>query len=348
MPVGTQATVRGLTPAQLAEAGAQMLLVNAYHLALRPGSDVVAMLGGVHRFMGWPGPLLTDSGGFQVFSLATLRAVSDAGVRFRSHVDGRELFLSPEECIRVQEDLGADIIMQLDECVALPATREQAAAAVRRSLLWAERCLRAQRRQDQALFGIVQGALFRDLREESAARLAALDLPGYAIGGLSVGETPAEMRVVLNYTVPCLPTTKPRYLMGVGTPADLLDGMAAGVDMFDCVLPTRNGRNAMAFTSTGKLRLRNRAHALDPRPLDESCTCYVCRHFSRAYLRHLFAAGEMLGPILLSLHNVCYFLALMAGARDALREGRFAVYRTEWLRRCGGDVAESGPRGKEE
>ena len=329
MPVGTLATVKGLLPTQLAEAGARVLLGNAYHLSQRPGSGLIAEMGGLHRFMGWDGPILTDSGGYQVFSLAGLRDVSDDGVRFRSHVDGSEVVLTPESCIRIEEELGADLIMQLDECVRYPIEKDRAAEAMERSLRWAGRCRRAHARPEQALFGIVQGSVYADLREESARRLADLDFPGYAIGGLSVGEGPEHMRKVLACTTRHLPEEKPRYLMGVGAPADLLDSIALGVDMFDCVLPTRNGRNATAFTSCGRVRIRNRTHASDPAPLDPACSCYTCRTFSRAYLRHLFNTNEMLGPILLSLHNIWYFLALMAGARRAIREGRFAAYRQE-------------------
>ena len=330
MPVGTLAAVKGLLPAQLAEAGARVLLGNAYHLSQRPGSGVIAEMGGLHRFMGWEGPLLTDSGGYQVFSLAGLRRVDEDGVRFRSHVDGSEVILTPESCIRIQEELGADMIMQLDECVRYPVEKARAAEAMERSLRWAARCRRSRRRgTDQALFGIVQGSVYADLREESARRLSSLDFPGYAIGGLSVGEGPERMRETLACTTPHLPEERPRYLMGVGTPADLLDGIALGVDMFDCVLPTRNGRNGTAFTSCGRVRIRNRRHTRDPAPLDPACSCYTCRTFSRAYLRHLFNSNEMLGPILLSLHNIWYFLGVVAGARRAICEGRFAACRQE-------------------
>ncbi len=327
MPVGTAATVKGLLPTQLAEAGAQVLLGNAYHLSQRPGSGVIAEMGGLHRFMGWEGPLLTDSGGYQVFSLAGLRRVDDDGVRFQSHVDGSEVVLTPESCIRIEEELGADIIMQLDECVCYPVEKDRAAEAMERSLRWAALCRRAHTRTDQALFGIVQGSVYPDLREESARGLTEIDFPGYAIGGLSVGEGPEHMRSALACTTPHLPEDRPRYLMGVGTPADLLDSIALGVDMFDCVLPTRNGRNGTAFTSCGKVRIRNQRHTRDPAPLDAACPCYTCRTFSRSYLRHLFNTNEMLGPILLSLHNICYFLRLVAGARRAICEGGFAAYR---------------------
>lgn len=326
MPVGTRASVKGLTPDQLRSAGVTILLGNTYHLTLRPGDELVARMGGLHRFMGWDGPILTDSGGFQVFSLQDLRRISDEGVGFRSHIDGRWLELSPEKAIQIQENLGADIIMCFDECPPADAPKAVIEAAVDRTTRWAERCKRAQTRQDQALFGIVQGGTDVELRARSAAGLLPLDFPGYAVGGLSVGESPAEMRATLDETVPLLPAEKPRYLMGVGRPIDLLEGVARGIDMFDCVMPTRNGRNATAFTSQGTVRLRNAVHAEDPGPLDPACTCYTCGNFSRAYLRHLFLVEEMLGPILVSLHNVAFYCQLMAKIRQSLEEGRFGEY----------------------
>ena len=333
MPVGTLATVKGLTPEQLKQSGAQMVLSNTYHLALRPGSEVVAELGGLHKFMGWDGPILTDSGGFQVFSLASMRKIDDEKVVFRSHIDGSLLELSPEQAVRIQEQLGADVIMCLDECPPHDAPPEKLLAAVDRTTLWAKRCKAAQRRTDQALFGIVQGGTDRTLREHSAEGLLPLDFPGYAVGGLSVGEEPEAMYATLDYTVPLLPPDRPRYLMGVGRPIDIIEGVLRGIDLFDCVMPTRNGRNAMAFTSQGGLKLRNLKHRTDPGPLDPECECPVCRQFSRAYLRHLFIAGEMLGPILLSLHNLAYYQRMLRDLRAAIRLGKASEFRAAQLAR---------------
>jgi queuine tRNA-ribosyltransferase len=333
MPVGTIGTVKGLTPAQLREAGVQMVLANTYHLALRPGAEIVAQLGGLHRFMAWDGPILTDSGGFQVFSLAKLTKLDDEKVVFRSHIDGNLLELSPERAVLIQEQLGADCIMCLDECPPHDVPFERMEAAVDRTTRWAARCRDAQRRTDQALFGIVQGGTTRPLRERSAAGLLPLDFPGYAVGGLSVGEPPAEMYATLDWTVPLLPADRPRYLMGVGRPVDLIEAVLRGIDLFDCVLPTRNGRNAMAFTHAGPLRLRNRAFQLDEGPLDPECGCPVCRQFSRAYLRHLFLVNEMLGPILVSWHNLAYYQKLLADLRQAIREQRGAEFRAVQLAR---------------
>jgi queuine tRNA-ribosyltransferase len=321
MPVGTLAAVKGLTPDQLRDVGAQMVLANTYHLALRPGPEVVAELGGLHGFMSWQGPILTDSGGFQVFSLAKLTKLDDEQVVFRSHLDGNLLYLSPEEAMRIQELLGADCIMCLDECPPHDVPHERMREAVDRTTRWAARCRESHRRTDQALFGIVQGGTHRELRERSAAGLLPLDFPGYAVGGLSVGEEPAEMYRTLDFTVPLLPADRPRYLMGVGRPEDIVEAVLRGVDLFDCVMPTRNGRNAMAFTSRGPVRLRNLKHQRDPAPLDPECGCPVCRQFSRAYLRHLFIAGEMLGPILVSLHNIAHYQTLVRRLRRAIVEG---------------------------
>ena len=331
MPVGTLATVKGLTPEQLQQAGAQMVLANTYHLALRPGPDVVAELGGLHRFMCWDGPILTDSGGFQVFSLAPMRKIDDDKVVFRSHIDGSLLQLSPAQAVRIQEQLGADCIMCLDECPPHDAPVEKMRSAVDRTTLWAARCRDAQQRTDQALFGILQGGTDRGLREHSAEGLLPLDFPGYAIGGLSVGEAPTDMYATLDFTVPMLPGDRPRYLMGVGRPVDILEGVLRGLDLFDCVMPTRNGRNATAFTSTGTLKLRNLKHRTDPQPLDAECDCPVCHRFSRAYLRHLFIAGEMLGPILLSWHNIAYYQQMLKKLRLAIVEGRAAEFRAAQL-----------------
>ncbi|GIX03213.1 MAG: queuine tRNA-ribosyltransferase [Planctomycetaceae bacterium] len=333
MPVGTLATIKGLTPEQVRATGAQQILANTYHLALRPGGEVVATLGGLHRFMHWDGPILTDSGGFQVFSLTKLTRLTDEHVEFRSHIDGSLFVLSPERAIAIQEQLGADCIMCLDECPAADADRETLTTAVRRTTLWAQRCQRAQRRRDQALFGIVQGGIDPDLRARSAKELVALDFPGYAVGGLSVGETPEQMYATLEHTVPFLPEDKPRYLMGVGRPEDLVEAVCRGIDLFDCVLPTRNGRNASAFTSQGPIRLRNLQYRLDDRPIDPECSCPVCRRFSRAYLRHLFLAREMLGPILLSWHNLSYYQQLMRNLREAIQRGMLAEYRAAQLAR---------------
>ena len=330
MPVGTAATVKGLTVEQVRQTRAQMVLANTYHLALRPGEEVVRELGGLHAFMQWDGPILTDSGGFQLFSLADATRVTNAAAVFRSHIDGSLLELSPERAVAIQEALGSDVAMVLDHVVALPSPAELIADAVERTVLWAQRSRDAARRPGQALFAIVQGGLDPRLRVACAERLTSLDFAGYAIGGLSVGESPREMYEVLDVTVPVLPDDRPRYLMGVGTPRDLLESIARGVDLFDCVLPTRNGRNALAFTDAGPLRLRNLKHARDPRPLEEGCPCPACRH-SRGYLRHLFIAGEMLGPILLSAHNLTYYQRLLSDARRAISEDRFDAFRREKL-----------------
>jgi queuine tRNA-ribosyltransferase len=331
MPVGTQATVKGLTPEQLRSIGVRILLGNTYHLTLRPGDELIAELGGLHRFMGWDGPILTDSGGYQVFSLADVRKITDEGASFRSHIDGQPLELTPEKAVRIQENLGADIVMVLDECPPGDAAPEVLRNAVRRSILWAARCRAAHRRPDQALFAIVQGGADYELRRACAEALVALDFPGYALGGFSVGEGPAAMHAALPSCAELLPTDKPRYLMGVGRPEDLLAAIAAGIDLFDCVMPTRNGRNALAFTSAGPIRLRNARHRRDPAPVESGCPCYACQTFSRAYLHHLFQAEEMLGPTLLSLHNVCFYLRLMAEARRAIGERRFNEFHQQRL-----------------
>lgn len=328
MPVGTQATVKGLTIDQVASTGAQMILGNTYHLALRPGSELIAKLGGLHEFMGWKGPILTDSGGFQIFSLADRAKITEKGADFRSHIDGRMLHLTPEESIRVQEELGSDVAMVLDHVVALPSPREKIWEAHLRSIRWAERCLNASTRKDQAKFAIVQGGLDEELRVESARRLREFPFPGFAVGGLSVGETPEEMYRIISATTPEMPSEKPRYLMGVGRPVDLIEAVARGIDLFDCVMPTRNGRNALAFTDEGPLRLRNKCHAEDERPLEEICPCLACKH-SRGYIRHLFQADEMLGPILLTHHNLTYYQRLMRDARLAIEENRYAAWMQE-------------------
>jgi len=328
MPVGTQGTVKGVDVGRLRETGAQMILANTYHLLLRPGPATVAALGDLHGLTGWNGPILTDSGGFQIFSLADRMRIDEHAVTFSSHVDGAKIELSPEQAIAVQEQLGSDVAMQLDHVVALPNERSIIAEAMRRSVRWADRCRAAATRSDQAIFAIVQGGLDAELRAESAAALVAMDFVGYAIGGLSVGETPEEMYRALDFTVPHLPLDRPRYLMGVGRPIDLLEAIRRGVDLFDCVMPTRNGRNALAFTDRGPVRLRNQQHALDREPLEADCPCPACRH-SRGYLRHLFQANEMLGPILLSIHNLTYYQRLLARAREAIAADRFMAFYEE-------------------
>ncbi|MCW5891845.1 MAG: tRNA guanosine(34) transglycosylase Tgt [bacterium] len=323
MPVATHGSVKGVTPAQLAELGAGMILSNAYHLAQRPGVDVVRALGGVHGLLGWPGPILTDSGGYQIFSLTGLVKVVDDGVHFRSHVDGSKGFLRPEDVIRVQEDLGVDVAMSLDECVAGDAGPARVAAALARTTAWAARGLAARRRPDMALFGIVQGGFDVARRAESAADLVGLGFDGYAVGGLSVGEPPEETRRIAAASARLLPPDRPRYLMGMGTPRDLLTSVGMGYDLFDCVLPTRNGRNGMLFTRDGKLMIRNARHAQDGAPVDPACTCYTCRHFSRGALRHLAMAKEMLGAQLATLHNLHFYLELMRTIRADLDAGTF-------------------------
>ena len=330
MPVATAATVKGIDIGRVRETGAGMVLSNAYHLHLRPGEAIVEQAGGLAAFMGWDGPTLTDSGGFQVFSLAQQVKVTEEGAFFRSHLDGRPVAFTPENSMRIQERIGADVAMQMDHVVALPNDRAVVADAMRRSLRWAARCRDAHTRPSQALFGIVQGGLEPDLREESAAGLRALGFPGYAIGGLSVGEGPAAMDAALRATVPHLPTDRPRYLMGVGQPRDIVESVAAGVDMFDCVLPTRCGRNSLVYTFAGQLRLRNAVHATDDRPLEAGCPCVACRH-GRGYLRHLFLAGEMLGPVLASIHNLTFYQRLVARLRAAVAGGHFARTRQELL-----------------
>ncbi len=349
MPVGTQGTVKGLTPDQLRALGATILLGNTYHLALRPGDELIRDLGGLHRFMGWDGPILTDSGGFQVFSLAGQRRITDEGARFRSHIDGSPLELTPERAVEIQQNLGSDIAMVLDECPPGDADPALMREAVRRTILWAGRCQRHHTRADQALFAIVQGGTDLALRAECAKELVAMDFPGYALGGFSVGESPAAMHAALPDCAALLPADKPRYLMGVGRPEDLLAGVAAGIDLFDCVMPTRSGRNALAFTAEGPVRLRNARHRRDPTPLESGCSCYACANFSRAYLHHLFAADEMLGPTLVSLHNVAYYQRLLADARAAVAAGRFAAFREGCLARWevppGGAAVPAAPPG---
>ena len=335
MPVGTQATVKGLTPDQLAATGSRMILANTYHLALRPGDGEVAAMGGLHRFMDWSGPMLTDSGGFQVFSLAARSKITEAGASFRSHLSGELLELTPERAVAIQGNLGADVAMCLDVCPALPAEKDIISAAVERTIRWAGRCRSAHAREDQAIFGIVQGGAYADLRQRCAEELIKLDFDGYAVGGVSVGEAREEVRKALDVTTHLLPTDRPRYLMGVGRPQDILDAIATGVDMFDCVLPTRNGRNATCLTFEGNVKLRNAGHRRDARPIEEGCPCLACTRFTRSYLRHLFIAGEMLGPTLASIHNLTFLQRLTERARAAIREGRFAALRAEVLEALG-------------
>ena len=331
MPVGTRGTVKGIMPDRLAETGAEMILANTYHLLLRPGAEVVESLGGLHRLMGWNGPILTDSGGYQVFSLASLNQIDEDHVQFASHIDGQRITLSPEIATRVQNQLGADIIMAFDECVALPCPQERLKQAVERTVRWAEQSLAAHRRDDQWMFGIVQGGTDEQLRRQCSEALVKLDMPGYAIGGLSVGEGHEQMIETVSFTAPLLPADKPRYLMGVGMPRDIVAAIAAGIDMFDCVLPTRNGRNAFVFTRAGTLRLRNEKYKLQTGPLDDQCSCYTCRTFSRGYLRHLFLVNEMAGPILVSLHNLAFFAWLTEQARRAIEQDRFGDWARPWL-----------------
>jgi len=325
MPVGTVGSVKGIDVGRLAETGAHIVLSNTYHLLLRPGDEVVAELGGLHEFMQWSGPILTDSGGFQVFSLAERAKVSEQGVRFRSHIDGSEVEITPERSIEIQENLGSDFMMQFDHVVKLPNSPEIVSDATWRSVRWAERCRKAAQRADQMLLAIVQGGLDHKLRRQCARELVKMDFAGYAIGGLSVGEPPPQMYETIEATVPELPENRPRYLMGVGRPQDLLEAIGRGVDMFDCVMPTRNGRNALAFTDRGPVRLRNASHQLDPGPLEPGCPCPACQH-SRGYLRHLFQANEMLGPVLTSIHNLTYYQRLMAEAREAIEADSFGEF----------------------
>lgn len=333
-PVGTQATVKAITPAQLEELDASLILSNTYHLYLRPGDQLVAEMGGLHRFMNWPRPILTDSGGFQVFSLAEKRKIDSDGVTFQSHIDGSRHRFTPEKAIAIQENLGADIIMAFDEC-APPYDREYNQQAMARTHQWAQRCKQAKTRSDQALFGIVQGGIFPDLRKQSAEFISSLDFPGNAIGGLSVGETKDEMLAMLEIVDVILPEEKPRYLMGVGTPLDLITAVQRGVDIFDCVLPTRLARHNAAMVRHGRLNLVNAQFAKDPRPIDENCTCYTCKHYSRAYLRHLIAAREMLSATLLSIHNLHTLLELARSIRQAILEDRFDDFAKEWLEETG-------------
>jgi queuine tRNA-ribosyltransferase len=327
MPVGTQATVKAMTPENLEEIGAQIILGNTYHLYIRPGHELIRSFGGLHRFMHWDRPILTDSGGFQIFSLRELAKITEEGAAFRSHLDGTPLFLSPEDAVQVQEALGSDIMMALDTCISYPADRDQAIKGTALTARWAKRCREAQSGTGQHLFGIVQGGMFPDLRLEAIQQLVDIGFDGYALGGLSVGEPKELMYELMEATADHLPADHARYLMGVGTPEDLVEGVFHGIDMFDCVMPTRNARNGMLFTSEGRLVIKNACFQQDQRPLDETCGCYTCRHFSRAYLRHLFQSREILAYQLNSIHNLYYYCTLMRAMQAAIRQDRFLAFR---------------------
>lgn len=331
MPVGTRGAVKGLTPRQLAETGSEILLANTYHLLLRPGIEAVAELGGLHKVMGWAGPILTDSGGYQLFSLSSLNRIGDEGVQFCSHIDGAKMYLDAKTVTEAQNRLGADMIMCFDECASYPCGRGELEKAVQRTIRWACECKKSHGQAEQLLFGIVQGGVDLELREYCASELCKLDFDGYAIGGLSVGEGHDKMVATAEYTAELLPEDKPRYLMGVGMPADIIAAIRAGVDMFDCVLPTRNGRNAFAFTSDGPVRLRNNANISDSRPIEADCACYCCRNFGRGALRHFFNVGEMLGPILVSIHNITFYQRLMSQIRRRIEEGRFCDWAEQQI-----------------
>ena len=332
MPVGTQATVKAMTPEELKEIGSQIILSNTYHLYMRPGHDLIERAGGLHKFMNWDKPILTDSGGFQVFSLGPLRKIKEEGVEFRSHLDGSKHFLSPEKATEIQNALGSDIIMAFDECAPYPADRQYVKNSLERTTRWLERCKAAHKYPEkQALFGIVQGGMYKELREQSAKEITAIDLPGYAIGGLSVGEPKDMMYEVLDYTVPLLPEDKPRYLMGVGSPDDLLEGVLRGIDMFDCVLPTRIARNGTAMTSQGKVVVRNASYAEDFTSLDSECDCYTCKNYTKAYLKHLIKCNEILGARLLTIHNLRFLLKMMENVREAIKEDRLLDYKKDFF-----------------
>lgn len=332
MPVGTQGTVKGLTPEQVRGLGADIILGNTYHLYLRPGHRLIADLGGLHRFMNWSGPILTDSGGFQIYSLGALRRIAEEGATFQSHIDGSKHFLSPETAVEIQEALDSDIMMCLDECIAYPATREEVERALARTARWAVRCKQSRTNRKQALFGIIQGGVYPDLRRRGAEEITAIGFDGYAIGGLSVGEPKALMLENLAATAPLLPEERPRYLMGVGTPEDLVGGVFHGIDMFDCVMPTRNARNGLLFTNGEKVVIKNARYREDASPIDSECDCYTCQNYSRAYLRHLYVAGEILAMVLNTIHNLRYYLHLMERIREAIREGRYPEFRDRFLR----------------
>ncbi len=332
MPVGTQGAVKALTPEQVQGLGAQIILGNTYHLYLRPGHRLIRELGGLHRFMNWPGPILTDSGGFQIYSLGALRTLSEEGVTFQSHIDGSRHFLSPESAVEIQEALGSDILMCLDECIPYPAGRAEAERALERTARWAARCKKSRRNPSQALFGIIQGGVYPDLRRRSAEAILSIGFDGYALGGLSVGEPKELMLENLAATAPLLPADRPRYLMGVGTPEDLVEGVAHGIDLFDCVMPTRSARNGLLFTNGEKVVIKNARYREDGSPLDSTCDCYTCRNYSRAYLRHLYVSGEILAMVLNTIHNLRHYLRLMERIREAIREGRYREFRERFFR----------------
>lgn len=330
MPVGTHGALKAMTPAQVEETEAQIILSNTYHLHLKPGEGLVKKAGGLHKFMNWNKPILTDSGGFQVFSLPKKR-IGEDGVHFRHELTGEEIFLGPQEAMQIENDLGADIIMAFDECIPYPATHDYAAKSIKKTLRWAERCLKHHSREDQALFGIVQGSVYNDLRKECAQELTAMDFPGYAVGGVSVGEGLELLKKVVDYTEPFMPKNKPRYLMGVGLPEDILESIERGMDMFDCVIPTRYARSATLFTKRGKIRLTNRNFKRDFFPVDPSCDCYCCRNFTRAYLHHLFNANEILSATLAAIHNVRFYLNMVAGARAAIEADDYSAFKEDFL-----------------
>jgi queuine tRNA-ribosyltransferase len=344
MPVGTQGTVKAILPRDLKELGCKILLANTYHLYLRPGHELIRRLGGLHRFMSWDGPILTDSGGYQVFSLGTMRKITEEGVRFQSHLDGSTHLLTPERAVEIQAALGSDIAMILDECIAHDATTDYVRVSTERTVRWAERCLHARGKADQLMYGIIQGGLCEDLRRWCVDAMTRMDFDGFAVGGLGVGESEAQLHSVGSFTAHLLPAEKPRYLMGVGRPQDIVSAVRAGFDMFDCVIPTRNGRNGTLFTWRGKINIKRAEHAGDPRPLDETCECYCCRNFSRAYLRHLYLAGEILSAELNSLHNLYFYHQLMDKCREAIREGRSEL----WPQRLESDAALSDDDSQEE
>ncbi|MBP5427489.1 MAG: tRNA guanosine(34) transglycosylase Tgt [Clostridiales bacterium] len=338
MPVGTQATVKTMAPHEIKQIGAKIILSNTYHLYLRPGHEIIKEAGGLHKFMNWDGSILTDSGGFQVFSLSKLRDITEEGVAFRSHIDGSKHFLSPEKAMEIQNALGSDIMMAFDECTPYPADYKYAKKSLERTIRWAKRCIAAHKKPDtQALFGIIQGGMYKDLRQHSVEEMTKLDLPGYAVGGLSVGEPASLMYDMLSYTVPLMPKDKPRYLMGVGTPDYLIESAIRGIDMCDCVLPTRIGRNGTVMTSKGRLVVKNAKYARDFGPLDDECDCYVCKNFTRAYIRHLLKAGEVLGLRLTTWHNVHFLVNLMKNVRQAIQDDRLLDFRDEFANKYGSE-----------
>ena len=345
LPVGTQGTVKSLTPEELVEVGVEAILGNTYHLYLRPGHGTIERLGGLHTFIHWDRPILTDSGGYQIFSLAKLRKISEDGVTFQSHIDGSLHFLTPEKVVEIQRTLGSDIAMVLDECIPYPSPYEYTKASTSLTTRWAKKSLEQKQETDPALFAIVQGGMYQDLREQSAQALVKMDFQGYAIGGVSVGEPKSLMRSVLEWTTPFLPENVPRYLMGVGTPEDILDAVMFGIDLFDCVLPTRNARNGMLFTSIGKMSIKQAQYAEDERPIDETCACYTCRHYSRAYLRHLYLANEILSSRLNTIHNLYYYMNFIKITQEAIREGRLLnFYKTHCFHQNGLEAEGSAHR----